>query len=86
VGTKAHDRTQVYESIGTISESTYSLTNSGGSGLFTHITKRCNPEAKVIYNDFDNYHKRLEKSPRTNRLIADLPCHGKGIPFHGTRP
>lgn len=29
----------------------------GGSGLLSHITKRMRPDAKVIYNDFDNYRK-----------------------------
>lgn len=32
----------------------------GGSGLLSHITKRMRPDAKVVYNDFDNYRKRLE--------------------------
>ena len=44
----------------------------GGSGLLSHIAKRCKPRATVVYNDFDNYRRRLENIPRTNRLIADL--------------
>ena len=44
----------------------------GGSGLLSHIAKRCKPNATVVYNDFDNYRKRLENIPRTNRLIADI--------------
>lgn len=31
----------------------------GGSGLLSQITKRMRPDAKVVYNDFDNYRKRL---------------------------
>lgn len=44
----------------------------GGSGLLSHIAKRCKPDATVVYNDFDNYRRRLENIPQTNRLIADL--------------
>lgn len=44
----------------------------GGSGLLSHITKRCKPNATVVYNDFDNYRRRLDNIPRTNRLIADI--------------
>lgn len=44
----------------------------GGSGLLSHITKCCKPNATVIYNDFDNYRQRLESIPQTNQLIADL--------------
>ena len=44
----------------------------GGSGLLSHIAKRCKPNATVVYNDFDDYRKRLDNIPRTNRLIADI--------------
>lgn len=44
----------------------------GGSGLLSHITKRCKPQATVVYNDFDNYRRRLENIPRTNCLLSDL--------------
>lgn len=27
----------------------------GGSGLLSHVTKCCKPDAKVVYNDFDNF-------------------------------
>ena len=36
----------------------------GGSGLLSHIAKRCKPNATVVYNDFDNYRKRLESIDR----------------------
>lgn len=66
-------------------ESTVFVDLFGGSGLLSHITKRCKPEATVIYNDFDNYHKRLENIPRTNRLIADLRSMvGNSVPRHKT--
>lgn len=44
----------------------------GGSGLLSHITKRCKPLSTVIYNDFDNYRKRLGNIPKTNALLTDL--------------
>lgn len=44
----------------------------GGSGLLSHTIKRHYPNAKVIYNDFDNYRKRLENVDSTNELINDI--------------
>lgn len=54
----------------------------GGSGLLSHITKRMRPDASVIYNDFDNYRKRLENIPRTNLLLADFRRLVEGVPRH----
>lgn len=44
----------------------------GGSGLLSHTVKAVYPNAKVIYNDFDNYSERIANIPRTNSLIAEL--------------
>lgn len=44
----------------------------GGSGLLSHITKREEPNATVIYNDYDNYRMRLNNINRTNALLSDL--------------
>jgi D12 class N6 adenine-specific DNA methyltransferase. len=44
----------------------------GGSGLLSRIAKDVFPEAEVIYNDYDNYHRRLRNVERTNQLLADL--------------
>lgn len=30
----------------------------GGSGLLSHTAKQLKPQARVIYNDFDNYAKK----------------------------
>lgn len=55
----------------------------GGSGLLSHIAKQCKPEATVIYNDFDNYRRRLKNIPQTNRLLADLRnMVGDAVPRH----
>ena len=44
----------------------------GGSGLLAHISKQEKSEARVVYNDFDNYRQRLENVGRTNALLAEL--------------
>jgi len=44
----------------------------GGSGLLSHTVKAIYPNAKVIYNDFDNYRQRLQNIDKTNQLINDL--------------
>ena len=38
----------------------------GGSGLLSRAAKDVLPHARVIYNDFDGYSKRLENIERTN--------------------
>lgn len=52
----------------------------GGSGLLAHTAKRLKPQARVIYNDYDNYSERLQHIEDTNRLcrtlldvVGDLP-------------
>lgn len=44
----------------------------GGSGLLSHFTHTVRPDARVIYNDFDNYTGRLAAIPATNALLAEL--------------
>lgn len=44
----------------------------GGSGLLSHIAKCSKPQATVVYNDFDNYRRRLTNIPNTNRLLSEL--------------
>jgi site-specific DNA-adenine methylase len=44
----------------------------GGSGLLSHITKRTRPDARVIYNDFDDYHIRLQNINRTNEMLGEI--------------
>ena len=44
----------------------------GGSGLLSHNAKKIFPEARVIYNDFDNYSIRLRNVDKTNRLLGDI--------------
>lgn len=44
----------------------------GGSGLLAHAAKQEQPDARVIWNDFDNYAGRLAKIPFTNEVNAAL--------------
>lgn len=44
----------------------------GGSGLLSHTVKSKYPKATVIYNDFDNYRKRLNAIPETNNILEKL--------------
>jgi site-specific DNA-adenine methylase len=44
----------------------------GGSGLLSHVTKFNCPQAKVVYNDYDNYSERLAQIPRTNAVLHDV--------------
>ena len=54
----------------------------GGSGLLSHITKCRKPDSTVVYNDFDNYRKRLESVQQTNALLAELRQITSGVPRH----
>ena len=42
----------------------------GGSGLLSHLARVSCPGARVIYNDFDGFSRRLEAIPQTNRLLS----------------
>lgn len=42
----------------------------GGSGLLSHLARISCPDARVIYNDFDGFARRLEAIPQTNRLLS----------------
>ncbi len=44
----------------------------GGSGLLSHTAKSVKPTATVVYNDFDDYRKRIEAIPSTNLLLHRL--------------
>ncbi len=44
----------------------------GGSGLLSHTVKSIHPEAKVVFNDFDDFNKRLKGISDTNKIIERL--------------
>jgi site-specific DNA-adenine methylase len=58
----------------------------GGSGLLSYITKCEKPNATVVYNDYDNYRKRLSNIPKTNALLSDLRRIVEGYPRQKALP
>lgn len=52
----------------------------GGSGILSHTIKSKYPTATVVYNDFDNYSKRLQNIDKTNELIEEIRKIVKEIP------
>lgn len=52
----------------------------GGSGLLAHTTKSVYPKATVIYNDYDNFQKRIKNISKTNKLLAKLRYILKDFP------
>lgn len=52
----------------------------GGSGLLAHTVKQKYPNAKVIWNDYDNFVDRLAAIPQTNALLAKLRPLLKDLP------
>ena len=58
----------------------------GGSGLLSHITKCRKPDATVVYNDYDNYRRRLENIPQTNALLAKIRPLGATTPRQKALP
>ena len=51
----------------------------GGSGLLSHNAKATHPDAHVVYNDYDNFSRRLSTIPQTNAVLADLRKLNEGI-------
>lgn len=52
----------------------------GGSGLLSHVVKRQRPDAHVVYNDYDDFHHRIENVERTNAIIAKIRTPLDGVP------
>lgn len=52
----------------------------GGSGLLAHNCKRLKPQARVIFNDYDNYSERIANIDQTNALreliYSRVQAHG----------
>lgn len=54
----------------------------GGSGILSHVAARLKPKARVIYNDYDDYHLRVDNIKDTIRLHRHLRTHLQFTP-HG---
>lgn len=52
----------------------------GGSGLLSNLVKELKPNARVIYNDFDNYAERLAHIDETEKLRQLIAEKLKDIP------
>lgn len=52
----------------------------GGSGLLSHTAKHIFPECKVIYNDYDNFSRRLLHIKETNSLLDRIRVFTQSIP------
>ena len=53
----------------------------GGSGLLSHWAKQQLPNAIVVFNDFDDYSKRVRNIERTNALLAQFRTILKDAPM-----
>lgn len=83
VGQKRMFAKEFIKVLGQFPDNTIFVDLFGGSGLLSHIAKRCKPNATVVYNDFDNYRRRLAHIPQTNHLIAELrDMVGDAVPRH----
>ena len=80
VGQKRMFAKEFIKVLGQFPDSTVFVDLFGGSGLLSHITKCVRPDATVVYNDFDNYRRRLANIPITNVLLSDLRKIAEGIP------
>lgn len=54
----------------------------GGSGLLARISKDERPDARVVFNDYDDFSKRIENIGNTNRLLQELRDAVADIPRH----
>lgn len=51
----------------------------GGSGLLSRVAKDMLPNARVVYNDYDHFDRRVEMIDRTNALCAQIAPLVKGV-------
>lgn len=80
MGQKRRFITDFKEAIKTFDDATVFIDLFGGSGLLSHVAKQARPDARVIYNDYDDYHERLANIDRTNVLLADLRTIVANVP------
>lgn len=58
----------------------------GGSGLLSYAAKQVKPNATVIYNDFDNYQRRIANIPCTNALLEQIREIADALPVDRAIP
>ncbi|AUS07353.1 DNA adenine methylase [Pseudotamlana carrageenivorans] len=79
-GQKRRFTKQFKEALSAFPEDAVYVDLFGGSGLLAHIVKQKYPKAKVIWNDYDNFAKRLKAIPQTNALLTKLRPILKDLP------
>lgn len=52
----------------------------GGSGLLSHTAKRLYPDLTVVFNDYDDFHLRLDAIPETNAILEKIRTIMAGYP------
>ncbi|MGL5233536.1 MAG: DNA adenine methylase [Empedobacter falsenii] len=62
------------------SEDTTYVDLFGGSGILSHTVKQLKPNAKVVYNDYDDFSKRLASVAQTNVLLDKIRAFTNGLP------
>ena len=72
VGQKRRFAREFIKVLGQYPDGTVFVDLFGGSGLLSHLAKRCKPASTVVYNDYDHYCRRLAAIPQTNTLLARL--------------
>lgn len=82
VGQKRNFAREFIETLKNFDDATTFVDLFGGSGLLSHITKHCRPDATVVYNDFDDYRRRIEEIPRTNALLCKIRNMASGVKRH----
>lgn len=80
MGQKRRFITDFKEAIKAFDDTTVFIDLFGGSGLLSHVAKQARPDARVVYNDYDDYHERLANIDRTNVLLADLRTIVANVP------
>lgn len=80
MGQKRRFVNQFREALHEFSSATTFVDLFGGSGLLSHITKHERPDARVVYNDYEDYHIRIENVERTNNILAEIRVILSGVP------
>lgn len=79
-GQKRHFLHHFREAVESFPSATVFVDLFGGSGLLAHTAKRLRPDARVIYNDYDDFSQRLVAIPRTNAVLGKLRVIGERYP------
>ncbi len=86
MGQKRRFATEFTNALKTFDNITTVVDLFGGSGLLSHLAKRARPDLHVVYNDFDNYSRRLANVERTNSLLAEIRSIVADVPRNKRLP